>query len=71
MRKCEFEIYELDGSAMIWKKYQGMFHQWAPQCEEFTEGPGNFTVALIELDDGTIKEAGPDKVKFLDKCPTV
>lgn len=71
MRQCEFEVYQKLNGESKWRKYTGMFHRWANQYEEFTEGPGNYTVALIEMDDGTITEAPPDRVKFLDKCPVI
>lgn len=62
MRKCKAVI--LDGGKKV--PVEGMFHQWAHQYEEFEDGPGNYTVALIELDDGRIMEAAPDTVVFLD-----
>lgn len=45
----------------------GLFHQWANNYEEFDEGPGNYTVALVELEDGTIEEVPPKNIKFDDK----
>lgn len=44
--------------------HEGKFHQWATNYEE---GVGNFTVALIELEDGTIEEVTPNNLKFIDK----
>lgn len=44
----------------------GLFHQWANDYEEFEHGPGNFTVAIIELSDGSIVTIPPQHVKFLD-----
>ena len=45
---------------------QGIFHQWASAYEEFETGAGNYTVALVELPDGTINEVLPSNIKFLD-----
>lgn len=45
----------------------GLFHQWANACEEYSNGAGNYTVALVELEDGTIKEVLPFHVKFEEK----
>lgn len=44
----------------------GLFHQWANAYEEFESGPGNYTVAIIELPDGTIKEILPSNLRFKD-----
>ena len=45
----------------------GRFHQWGQSYEEFENGPGNFTVALVELSDGTIVEVLPPNLKFVDQ----
>ena len=45
--------------------HEGMFHQWAAAYEEFETGAGNFTVALVELADGTIVEVLPSNIKFI------
>lgn len=44
----------------------GIFHQWASQYEEFENGAVNFTVALVECEDGTIKEVLPSNLKFTE-----
>jgi len=66
VRKCK---------AMIWVDrkqvpVEGLFHQWAAQCFETEDGIGNYTVALIELDDGRIVEAAPDTVVFTEPAPS-
>jgi len=38
---------------------EGLFHQWAAATIEGSEGFGNYTVALVELPDGTISEVLP------------
>lgn len=45
----------------------GLFHQWANNYEEGDENYGNYTVALVELEDGTISEVSPTNLKFDDK----
>ena len=42
----------------------GLFHCWGSGYEEFENGPGNYTVAIVELDDGSIEEFLPYLVKF-------
>lgn len=45
----------------------GRFHGWFPDYDEFENGPGNTTVALIEEKDGTISMCYPGTVQFLDR----
>jgi hypothetical protein len=45
----------------------GVFHQWASAYESFESGAGNYTVALIELPNGEMKEVLPSNVKFISK----
>lgn len=44
----------------------GLFHQWANNYESSDEGFGNYTVALVELPDGTIEQVLPHNLKFVD-----
>jgi hypothetical protein len=44
---------------------EGIFHQWANAYEESSAGFGNYTVALVEIQDGTIVEVIPSKLKFI------
>lgn len=43
-----------------------MFHQWGTNYEEFESGPGNYTVAIVELPDGRIVMPVADDIVFLD-----
>lgn len=63
MRRCKAEIWDNGKKIPV----DGLFHRWAQQFEDCGDaGIGNFTVALVELDDGRIVEAAPDTVMFLD-----
>ena len=62
MRRCKASVWA-DGKKV---PVEGLFHRWSAQCVESEDGIGNYTVALIELDDGRIVEANPDTVVFLD-----
>jgi len=56
-----------------WEKdflHEGLFHQWGNAYEESTAGFGNYTVALIEMPDGTIESVLPDNVRFSESEPT-
>jgi hypothetical protein len=46
--------------------HEGVFHQWANAYEEADFGFGNYTVALVELQDGTIESVLPSNIKFLN-----
>ena len=45
----------------------GKFHQWAAMYDEYMDGPGNYTVALVEESTGQIRECFPDTVRFIEK----
>jgi len=45
---------------------EGVFHKWGCSFEEFDTGPGNFSTAIIELSDGSIKEYEPEMVEFME-----
>ena len=45
----------------------GLFHKWGINYDDFETNAGNYTVALVELDDGTMEEVLPINLKFIDK----
>ncbi len=63
MRRCKAEVWKNRKIILV----EGLFHQWASDFMEFETGLGNYTVALIELDDGRIVKGVADTVVFLDK----
>jgi len=44
----------------------GYFHRWGEEYEEFEAGPGNSTVAIVELDGGDVRTVTPSMIRFLD-----
>lgn len=42
----------------------GMFHQWGVDYEEFETGPANFSTAIIEMHDGTVKNIPVELITF-------
>lgn len=42
------------------------FHQFGSNFEEFEDGPGNYTTAVIEWPDGSVETVQPEAIKFLD-----
>ncbi|WP_177409744.1 MULTISPECIES: hypothetical protein [unclassified Pseudomonas] len=45
---------------------EGKFHGWGVEYEEFESGPGNFSVAIVEMADGTVQTLMPWAIRFLD-----
>jgi len=44
---------------------EGKFHGWGVEYEEFENGPGNYSVAIVEMPDGTVQTLMPSLVRFL------
>lgn len=63
LRRCEASFYQ-NGEL---RPIIGRFHGWFSDFMEFENGPGNYTVALVEMDDGCVKSCAPNTVKFLDR----
>ena len=63
LRLCRAEVY----TGKFWATVYGRFHGWGVDFEEFENGVGNYTVGIIELDNGQIIEAIPGRIKFLDR----
>lgn len=55
-----------------WKLEEGeaMFHQFGCNYEEFENGAGNYTTAIIEWPDGTVMNVPVEHVRFLDGANT-
>ncbi len=64
MRKVIARIYDHESKKWI-DGIPGKFHQWGNACEEFHDGPGNYTIAIIERPGGRIVTALPEDVKFM------
>ena len=45
----------------------GTFLAWGMEHEEFTDGIGNYTVAIVEMPDGTVRTPLPGEVRFCAK----
>jgi len=66
MRKIEWMDFKgVDGKlTREWK--EGVFHAFGVNYEEFETGPGNYSTAIIELPDGTIKNIPVENIKFVE-----
>ncbi len=49
------------------KDCEGVFHRWGENYEEFENGPGNYSVAIVELPNGEVITPSADLIKFEDK----
>ena len=43
---------------------EAIFHQFGVDYEEFETGPGNYSTAIIELPDGTVKNIPVENIAF-------
>lgn len=43
----------------------GYFHQWGSNYEEFENGAGNYSVAIVELPDGKVVMPVAEDITFL------
>jgi hypothetical protein len=69
LRKVQVQSNKYLNGGSAGKEYDGeaKFHGWGVEFEEFGDvGVGNFTVAIVELPDGTIYRALPDDIKFIN-----
>jgi hypothetical protein len=68
MRKCTAKTYLKRATDGKWETIEisGVFHQFAPQYDEFESGPGNGTIAIIEDTDGQVWACSIETVKFLE-----
>jgi len=59
-------VYEYDENGDYKKTLKGgaIFHQFGVSYEEFESGPGNYSTAIIELQDGTIKNVPVENIAF-------
>ena len=67
-RKVEWYEYERN-SGKVESVFQGtaLFHEFGVDYEEFESGHGNYSTAIIELPDGTIKNVYVTCIQFIDK----
>lgn len=69
MRPVEIYTLQLDDDSKTFKSVFsgiGVFHGFGVDYEEFESGPGNFSTAIVEMPDGTVKNVPADMIKFRD-----
>ena len=45
---------------------EALFHQFGVAYEEFENGPGNFSTAIIEFPDGHVESICVEMIRFLE-----
>lgn len=48
----------------------GIFHGWGIDFVEFESGPAHYTVAIVEMSDGTAQLLDPKAIKFVNQAPS-
>lgn len=70
MRKvrCVKDRYIWEGSdrKKVTDTFEGVFHGWGCDYEEFENGPGNYSVGIVELGDGSVQRFIPENIKFIE-----
>lgn len=70
LRRCKGRYTEFDRKTRKYAEkefHEGTFHQWGNDFEEFEDGPGNYTVAIVELPDGKVVTPNAKDIQFIDK----
>jgi hypothetical protein len=60
----EFEFSKKEKKSIKVKKGEAIFHQFGMGYEEFEDGIGNYSIAIIELKDGSIINIDSNCIKF-------
>lgn len=67
MRKCLIKKWDSEKRGFESEfNTEGVFHQWGVSFEEYESGPGNYTIALVELPNGEIESVLPRNIKFIE-----
>ena len=43
---------------------KGLFHKFGTDYEEFESGPGNYSTAIVEMPDGSVRNVSIDLIIF-------
>ena len=61
------KIYVGNAKYQITERPGAMFHSFGVDYEEFENGPGTYSVAIVEWPDGTIETVRADRIRFDEK----
>lgn len=68
MRRVKVFKWHRDKGEVQYRKVeigQATFHQFGVGYEEFESGPGNFSTAIIEWDDGRVDNYPVEMIQFI------
>ncbi len=64
-RMCKGK-YPVSGKPGCFEEFKiGQFHQWGSNYEEFENGAGNYSVAIVELPDGKVVMPMANDIQFI------
>lgn len=67
-RPCQCKVYKgSENNKPVYEEFEGYFHGWGKDLQEDEQGFHEQTIAIVEMEDGTIKEVFPTNIKFTDK----
>lgn len=67
MRRCKGKVIVYENGKWGTMEFElGYFHQWGVSYEEFETGPGNYSVAIVELPDGRVVTPSANDIQFID-----
>lgn len=67
LRKCSGFYTKFNGKVYERHNFEiGYFHRFGCNFEEFENGLGNYTTAIVELPHGELVEAVVNSIKFLE-----
>lgn len=66
MRKCTARSWQKSSPVGKWVEVLGVFHQFGAGFEEFHNGVGNYTFAIVEDIEGQVWECELSSLKFLE-----
>jgi len=68
MRKCLFKVFQkkitINSMYEPGLHYEGVFHQWGADYDEFEAGPGNRTIGIVESQSGDVLLVAPENIIF-------
>jgi hypothetical protein len=70
MRKCLFQVFRkkitINSIYEPGKHYEGVFHLWGADYDEFEAGPGNKTMGIVESQSGDVLLIHPEDIIFAE-----
>lgn len=66
MVKIKERVKRDGGYDYITHNLEGKFHEWGVSYEEFENGPGNYSVGIVEMPGGKVELVHPENITFTD-----